>query len=539
MKKKKILLFFLALCLTVSPLLALPAWALTDPPVESRAAIVMDRNSGEVFFSQNPDERVYPASTTKVMTVLLAVEAVEAGNAALTDEVTAGAGMSFDLEPDGSSAGIVEGETLTLEQLLYCAMLASANEACNIIAEYISGSVSAFVEQMNARAAEFGCAGTHFANTHGLPNANHYTTASDFCRIVREAVSHDLFMQFCNTESIDIPATNLSDVRNLANSNALISAGSIYGSQYLYPDAAGVKTGHTNDAGYCLVSTASRDGIDLLAVVFGGHAVTDEGGNVITGYTNFSDSILLYEWVFNNFSYQEVLSTKVNVASVDVDLSKDEDYVNLRPSTSISLLLPNDYDPGEFEFVPQVYSLQRGEKVTAPVTAGEVLGEITVLRDGQIVGTANLVAASSVDLSRTQYIVSHLRETARSTAFLVIVLIVILVLGAYIAWVIVYRVKYSRYRKAAAPRRSEPAAQPRKRAVPSIEFFPEEETAPEDETYDEGYEDDYSEVLDDLPFEETEPPTEIPGEGVSSPGSEPLFQDRTEQDYFENFFRQK
>ena len=535
MKKKKILLFFLALCLTVSPLLALPAWALTDPPVESRAAIVMDRNSGEVFFSKNPDERVYPASTTKIMTVLLAVEAVEAGNAALADEITASANMGFDLEADGSSAGIVEGETMTLEQLLYCAMLASANEACNIIAEYIAGSVYAFVEQMNARAAEFGCTGTHFANTHGLPNTNHYTTASDFCRIAREAVSHDLFMQFCNTESIDIPATNLSDVRNLVNSNALISAGSIYGSQYLYPDAAGVKTGHTNDAGYCLVSTASRDGIDLLAVVFGGYAEISADGNVITGYTNFSDSILLYEWVFNNFSYQEILSTNVNVASVDVDLSKDEDYVNLRPSASISLLLPNDYNPSEFQFEPQVYSLQRGEKVTAPVTAGEVLGEITVFRDGQIVGTVNLVAASSVDLSRTQYILSHIRETTHSTAFIVILLIVILVLGAYITWVIVYRVKYSRYRKAAVSRRGAPAAQPRKRAVPSIEFFPEDDTVPEDETYEE----DYSEALEAIPFEETDTPPEVPAEGVSAPRSDPLFEDKTAQDYFENFFRQK
>ena len=535
MKKKKILSFFLTLCLAVSPLLALPARALTDPAVESRAAIVLDRNSGEVFFSKNPDERVYPASTTKIMTVFLAVEAVEAGYAALSDEVTASANMSFDLEADGSTAGIQEGETMTLEHLLYCAMLASANEACNIIAEYIAGSVYAFVEQMNARAAELGCTGTHFANTHGLPNTNHYTTPSDFCRIAREAVSHDLFMQFCNTASIDIPATNLSDVRNLVNSNALITADSIYGSQYFNPDAAGVKTGHTNDAGYCLVSTASRDGIELLAVVFGGYAETNESGSVITGYTSFSDSNLLYDWVFNNFSYQEVLSTKENVASVDVDLSRDEDYVNLRPSASISLLLPNDYNPAEFQFEPQVYSLQRGEKVTAPVTAGEVLGEITVFRDGQSVGTVNLVAASSVDLSRTQYILSHIRETTHSTPFIVMLLIVILVLGAYIAWVIVYRVKYSRYRKAATVRRGAPAAQPRKHAAPSIEFFPDDETAPEDESYEE----DYRAVLENIPFEETDTPPEIPGESVSAPGSDPLFQDQTEQDYFENFFRQK
>ncbi len=479
MKKKKILSFFLALCLAAVLMPAIPARALTDPDIQSRAAVVMDRTTREVYFSRNADELVYPASTTKIMTVLLAVEAVELGNVALADEVTAGENMLFDLVDDGSTAGITVGETMSLESLLYCAMLSSANEACNIIAEYVAGSVPAFVDRMNQKAAELGCSNTHFANAHGLPDSNHYTTPSDFCRIAMEAASHDLFMRICGTASVDIPATNLSAVRHLVNSNALLTADSHYGSIYYYPDASGIKTGYTNDAGYCLVSTASRDGINLLCAVFGGYADTGEDG--VTHYSNFADSITLYDWVFDNFSYQDILHPSENLASVDVSMGKDADYVNLRPAGSISLLLPNDYDPEDFDLEFTVYALQQGETVNAPITAGEVLGEVSVMRSGVSCGTVKLVAASSVELSRTQYILSHVRETTHSSAFRIIAAAAIAILVLYLAWVILYRVKVHRYRRALRAARRQSAAQRSgqrstapQRSAPSVEFFPDE-----------------------------------------------------------------
>ena len=166
------------------------AMAIDDPGIDTTYAAVLLAEDGDqetVLYTKNADERLYPASLTKVMTVLLAVEDIESGKIALSDPVTAQPGFDFDMIVGGSSVYIMQQETMTLESLLYCAMVASANDACNVIAQYVSGSISDFVARMNARAAELGCTGTNFTNTHGLPDANHYTTAWDFSRIVREA----------------------------------------------------------------------------------------------------------------------------------------------------------------------------------------------------------------------------------------------------------------------------------------------------------------------------------------------------------------
>lgn len=531
MKNIKFLAIFLILCLALS-LLTPAALALDAPEIVSRAAILLDRKTGEVLWSQNADERAYPASTTKIMTVLLAVEAVEEGSAALSDQVTASANIAYDLIDDGSTSGIRAGETMTLEDLLYCAMLQSANEACNVIAEHIGGTIPEFVARMNARADALGCTGTHFANTHGLPSEDHYTTAADMSRITLEAAGRPLFMEICGTKEKEIPATNVSALRTLQNSNSLINPDSVsYGSGYYYERAGGVKTGFTNAAGYCLVSTAddAESGVSLLCVVFGG--VHDDNG-----YSNFSDTITLLDWAFDNYSYQDVLDPNVSIASVDVKLGQGTDYVNLRPAGTVTLLLPNDYDPDEFDLDMQVYSLQQGETVTAPVTAGEVLGEVSVYRDGQNCGTVKLVAASSVDLSRGQYIRSHIEETIHTAAFRWIFWGVVLILVLYLAWVILYRIRRIRYRRAVKAAKGGAHVKPRTEPVPvaepepepEIEFFnenglaePVAEPAPE-----------FAPVTDDTrmipPVAET-PPAE---------DAEALRR-KADRDYFEEFFRQK
>lgn len=190
MKKIRLLPIFLLMVLLVS-ILAPQALALEAPELTSTAGILVDMDSGRVLFEKNADQKAYPASLTKVMTVLVAVEAVEKGEFSLTDSVTASDSCLEGMVDDGSTAGIVPGETMSLKDLLYCALLASANEACNVIGEYIGGTVSGFVDMMNARASELGCTGTHFANTHGLPDDNHYTTARDMALIYREALSHE------------------------------------------------------------------------------------------------------------------------------------------------------------------------------------------------------------------------------------------------------------------------------------------------------------------------------------------------------------
>lgn len=458
MKKFKFLSIFLTVVVMVSVLMAPAAMALDEPALSCPSVLIMDRHTGEILLEHGADERVYPASITKIMTVLLAVEAIEDGSVAMTDEVTASENMGFDLVADGSSAGIKVGETMPLESLLYAAMLSSANEACNIIAEHIGGGVSNFVASMNSRAKELGCTSTNFVNTHGLPHNDHYTTARDFALIALEASRHELFMKLCSTPNITIPPTNLSGERTLKNSNALLCTDSIYGSQYLYQYANGMKTGHTNAAGYCLISTAEKDGIQLLAAVFGG---AENWPGPIPEYTNFSDSIKMYDWVFTNFSYREVLRSTDAITTLEVEMGSNADTVSLRPESSISALLPNDSDFSEFSLSVSYENGDASKPLMAPISAGEKLGEVTLTKNGINYGTVNLVAAAGVDLSRGEYLKAQISKTTDSLAFKLIFWGVIIILVAYIALVVVYRMRRARHLRALRQARLERARKER------------------------------------------------------------------------------
>ena len=447
MKKIRFTALFILLAL-IAALAAPSAAALDEPQLGCQTAVLLayDGTSETVLLTRNEHEKVYPASLTKVMTVLLAVEAIESGSVKPNDPVTVQEGFDFDMIEGGTSVYLGFGETMTLENLLYCAMVASANDACNVIAQYISGSVSAFVERMNERAAELGCTETHFTNTHGLPDENHYTTAWDFTRILKEAVGHDLFMQYCNTAEYTVPATNASAERVLSSTNSLINPNNpLYPGDYLYEYAKGVKTGHTEDAGYCLASTAEKDNVRLLAVVMKGQAYMIDDANWY--YDHFADSISLYDWAFENFSYQEIVKSTEIVANAPIEMGADTDTVSVRPSTSITALLPNDTDPNSFERTVTLYSETTGETLQAPISAGQEVGEISVSLDGKVYGSAKLVTSTSVDLSRVQYMRSNLKNTLHQPVVVITFWVLVLLFVLYILLVIRYRVKRKAYQK--------------------------------------------------------------------------------------------
>ncbi|MFB0921426.1 MAG: D-alanyl-D-alanine carboxypeptidase family protein [Oscillospiraceae bacterium] len=442
MKKSKILSYILVFALISAMLMPSSAAALSDPTTNAKAIALVDTTTGSILYAKNADEKVYPASTTKIMTALLAVEAIESGKAALSDSVTAGSDIMTGLSEDGSTAGIVPGETMTLESLLYCTLLSSANEACNIIAEYIGGDIKTFVGMMNSRAKELGCTGTNFTNTHGLPDNNHYTTAADLAKIALEASTHPLFMEICNTSKKTIPATNKSDVRSLNNTNGLINNDSELYPGYYYEYAKGIKTGHTDAAGYCLVSSAVKDNVSLLCVVMDAIAIKKVEK---VEYTNFTDSITVYNWAFENFSYRDILDTTDMVKDVPVKMGKDADYVTVRPETAIKALMPNDEDISSFEQQVTIYSEQNGETLSAPVEAGAVLGEVSISRDGVVYGTSKLVACSSVDVSYSQLISAKIGKTLKTPLVIIFLLVVLGLLGTYIFLVVRYRRSKKKY----------------------------------------------------------------------------------------------
>ena len=318
MKIRRILSVFLLTVLMVSLMLTPQAYALPALEIKAKAAVLVDADEGRIIFGQNEQEREYPASFTKVMTALLTLEAVDAGKLSLDQPITASAVVN-DQDPEGSSAGIEEGEVLTVEQLLYCLLLVSANEAACILAETVSGSQDAFVALMNQRAQELGCTGTHFVNPNGLHDPNHYSTAWDIYLITREAMKNETFMKICGTAAYVVPATNKSEERELYTTNSLISNWRIMG--YQYDGADGIKTGSTEESGYCLLSTAKRSGRRLVAVVLGckGSGATVE---------SFSETAKLYNWAYNNFSMRQVAATD-ELYRQPVALSKETDCVML------------------------------------------------------------------------------------------------------------------------------------------------------------------------------------------------------------------
>lgn len=432
MKRLKLFPLILVICISMS-LWAPSALALDDPSLNAQAAVLVDLDSGRVLYSKNMDEQRSMASLTKIMTVLLAVESVEAGEHSMDEVVTAQADCQTGMDEESSTAGIVQGEQMSFRDLLYCAMIHSGNDACNVIASFTSGSIEAFVERMNQRAAELGCTNTVFADPNGLSSDNR-TTAYDLYLITAEAMSHEDFAALANTVSYTVPATNMNPAREYHNSNALISSGSPYGGgSYLYSGAAGVKTGYTRAAGYCLVSTAERDGIRCIAVVLGCDGWLNAN---IEEYKNFEDSITLYDWVFDNFIYRTVLTSEDPIERVSVELAESDTPVTLSPQTDVSFLLPFDLDSSAITTNVTVQE----DKLVAPIKAGTVLGQAQILIDGQDYGSINLVNRADVELAKGEYLKMKIAEIFSNGWVIAIILIVL-------ALVIVYIILVSRYRR--------------------------------------------------------------------------------------------
>lgn len=276
------------------------------PQVAAETAILMDVDSGEILYAKGIDEKRYPASTTKIMTAWLAIE-----NSNLSDQITFSTDAVYSIEPESTHIGIKPGEILTMEQSLYAVLLASANEVSNGVAEYVGGgSISAFVDKMNERAASLGCNNTHFMNPSGLHDDNHYTTARDLATIARSAFQNKIFRKIIGTEYYIEPKTNITDEeRWLNNHNKMLLSGEKH-----YDGCLGGKTGYTTTAGNTLVTFAERDNMRLVCVVLAD-----------TLRFQYSDTASLFDYGFGNF-HKEVITE-----------NQPETTVQLLPADAFSL----------------------------------------------------------------------------------------------------------------------------------------------------------------------------------------------------------
>lgn len=284
--------------------------------LDARGAILLDADTGEILFTQNPDETLYPASTTKLMTAYLTMKYGD-----INACITLPEGIYQDIPAGASSAELKAGEEMYVSELLQCLMIVSANEAANALAIYISGSVADFVSLMNQEAKSLGCEHTNFVNTNGLHQEEHYTTPRDLSKIALAVLQYDPLVEICATVKTTIRKTNLSPERTLKTTNYLLPGSEF--PTYGFEGAYGLKTGFTTPAGYCLVSCAIEGDRRLLSVVLGASRSDVE---TETPVGSFTESARLLSWGFANYdlalAYQDYLS----------ELPPEEPAPSLEPS---------------------------------------------------------------------------------------------------------------------------------------------------------------------------------------------------------------
>lgn len=440
MKKNRFLSCLLLLPILLSLMAPLPAAALEEPEVYCTNAVLLDANYGEVLYDQGAYDRAYPASTTKVMTALVVLDAIDEGTLTADTVVAAGETRMQGI-PSGSgyvTANLKLGEELTVEQLLYCLLIPSAADAANVLAAAVDGTVEAFVDHMNRKAGELGCQNTHFTNTSGVHSQEHYSTAYDLALIMDAALEYDLFRTIIKTAVYTVPATNLSEERLYYNTNGLISNWTYSG--YVYDKCIGGKTGNTDEAGRCLVAAAEDGDTLLISVVLGSGPVE------VAGYTDLRQGQLLsssnlLEWGFDNFERVTITRGEEPVDEVAVTLSRQADSVLVKPQGSITRTLPKDLGLEAIEEEITLFS----DTVEAPVEAGEVLGTMKLSYQGEVYGTLDLVAVTSVERSELLYKKQQFINFFQSSG-VQLALVVIFVLAAVILLRLLVFRKRRRYR---------------------------------------------------------------------------------------------
>lgn len=405
--------------------------------LSAESAYLVNTDTETVIYEKNPNEKLAPASLTKIMTAVLVLEYYQGVDESTTEQnlsqviVTAPSYIFDELYLlNASTADIRQGEEVRMLDLLYALMLASACEAGSIIADYMGGgNIQTFVDQMNQKAVELGCENTHFMNPHGLDDPNQYTTAYDMYLITKYALSLPLFEKISTTVSYEMPATNKhADTRWVVHTNNMLSA--VRGGSLYYKPVRGIKTGTTSADTKNLVSLAEKDGYNYMAIVLG-CPMYDSAGNSISN--SYIDTKNLYEWAFDSFENRKVIETNYRAGEAEVRLAKGKDYVILIPKEDVSLLMPNDID---LSTVQKIVTLN--EDITAPVKAGEeVLGTLTLKLKDEVLATVDLVATEDVERSTFLYVLDRIKYFFSliyvKIAIAILVVLIIMYIGCVVS----------------------------------------------------------------------------------------------------------
>lgn len=353
----------------------------SGPKIKAKAAVLIDSQTGKVIYAANADKKLPPASVTKVMTMLLAMEAVDSGKISLEDKVT----ISDNAASMGGSQMYMEpGETHTVAQLLEGVAMVSANDGCVALAEYIAGSTDVFVEKMNKKAQVLGMKNTNFVNTNGLPVKEHYTSAYDIALMSRELIKHEQIKKWCTKwqDTIKVGLPGKETEFGLTNTNKLIKT---------YNGANGIKTGFTQEAGYCLSASATRDKTTLIAVVLGAKTSKERNAQVAQ----------LLDYGFSAYETAEIFPKGKTIKKVAIDRGEPESINAVTGEAAAAFVKKGDQDKVKHKTVIS-------EDIKLPLKKGDTVGTIEIYYDGQKAGSCRLV--SDRDVNKAGFITYYMRS---------------------------------------------------------------------------------------------------------------------------------
>lgn len=393
--KKSIVLFFITILIIFHTSFV---FANSEKPsLISQAAILMDYKTGKILYQKNENEKMYPASTTKIVTAILTLE-----NCNLDEVVTISYDAAMSIPNGYSSASLQIGEQLTVEQLLQLLLVHSANDAANALAEYVGGSVESFVSMMNTKIHELGLSNTHFTNAFGMHNDNHYTTAQDLAMIMKYCMKNEDFRKLAGSAVCALPATNKYGPRKYTSTNELI----IPNNSNYYPYLTTGKTGFTSPAGECLVSCSYKDDLELICVILGGKTINNVS-------SRFSETKALYQYGYDNYSVETLLNENDMVTQIEVSNgTKETRHLDLLANSSIHALLDNTMTKDNLSF-----EINLNGTINAPIEQGENLGRVSYTIDG-ITYETDLIASHPVEESKLLRLVLEI-----GIGFLIIILI--------------------------------------------------------------------------------------------------------------------
>ncbi len=354
--------------LTLFILVVCPLYASgVELPLTGESAVLIDAHSGKILYEKDPHKLMYPASMTKLMTLVLAMEALEEGKVQMSDVVTASENAA---SYGGSQIFLAPNEKLTLKELLLGIALASGNDASVAVAEYIAGTHEEFVRMMNEKATELGMKNTHFVNCNGLHDPDHYTTAYDFGKLGLYALRFPELLEICTVKHYRIREETKNPFQ-YDNKNKLL---------WQYEGTDGFKTGWTSDAKYCFTGTCERDGLRFVSVVM--------GVPVMSGH--FADTKVLFNWGYSQYVFKEFYPENEPLGMVQVGKGVKEE-VKAVPDKKVGATVKK----GNEKELTTVVEL--AEMIDAPIKEGEVLGYVSVMQNDEVIERTNLLAGEEID----------------------------------------------------------------------------------------------------------------------------------------------